>query len=69
MKSKYNIVRYGFDAQTEVYCAYSFAEAVKMRDQLAAETGKYWRVFEDVDDLSESRFWSWLYKWYDKLDR
>lgn len=66
MKSKYNIVRYGFEVETEVYCAQTFLEAVKIRDKLIEDTGKLWRVFEDVDDLSRNRLWLWLYKWYDK---
>lgn len=65
--SHYSIVRRGYEVATEAYYAPTLEIAISVRDNLMNETGRDWRIFENIEDVTESKFWRWIAKRTDAL--
>lgn len=58
--SNYAIVRLGFDVPAEVYYEQTLEDAIYLRDGLIEATERDWRIFENIEDATKSKFWRWV---------
>lgn len=67
MSNSYIVVSDDYSVDTRAYYAQTLEEAIVTRDKQIANDNHRWKIYENVEEVTKSKFWRRLQSWTDAV--